>query len=61
MAARKSGRSDEVVERLEKQMIIQLGLAGVPQRAIREIVECDLNRVTKIVKYLKRRSAKGEV
>lgn len=58
---KKSATNDAVVERLEKQMIIQLGLAGVPQRAIREIVECDLNRVTKIVRHLKRRSAKGEV
>ena len=61
MAIRKRATNDDVVERLDKQMIIQLGLAGIPQRTIREIVECDLNRVTKIVKHLKRRGAKGEV
>jgi len=61
MAIRKRATNDDVVERLDKQMIIQLGLAGIPQRMIREIVECDLNRVTKIVKHLKRRGAKGEV
>ncbi len=60
MAIRKRATNDDVVERLDKQMIIQLGLAGIPQRMIREIVECDLNRVTKIVKHLKRRGAKGE-
>ncbi len=60
MAIRKRATNDDVVERLDKQMIIQLGLAGVPQRTIREIVECDLNRVTKIVMRLKRRNAKGE-
>lgn len=61
MAIRRRATNDDVVERLDKQLIVQLGLAGVPQRTIREIVECDLNRVTKIVKHLKRRSAKGEV
>ena len=60
MAIRKRATNEDVVERLDKQMIIQLGLAGIPQRTIREIVECDLNRVTRIVKHLKRRGAKGE-
>jgi len=56
----KRATNDDVVERLETLMIVQLGLAGVSQRAIREIVECDLNRVNRIVKLLKRRSTKGE-
>jgi len=56
----KRATTDDVVERLETFVIVQLGLAGVSQRAIREIVECDLNRVSRIVKLLKRRSTKGE-
>jgi len=55
----KRATNDDVVERLDKQMIIQLGLAGVPQRRIREIVECDLNRVTRIVRRLPRRPTRG--
>lgn len=58
---RRAATNADVIELIEKQLIVQLGLAGVPQRAIREIVECDLNRVTKVVKHLKRRSSKGEV
>lgn len=49
-----SATTAEVVTLLEKQLIVQLGLAGVPQRTIREIVACDLNRVTRIMKHLKR-------
>jgi hypothetical protein len=56
----KRATNDDVVARLETLLIVQLGLAGVSQRAIREIVECDLNRVSRIVKLLKRRSTKGE-
>jgi hypothetical protein len=48
------------VERLDTLLIILLGLAEVPQRAIREIVRVDLNRVTKIVQLLNRRRTKGE-
>ena len=61
MAMNRRATNDDVVERLEKQMIIQLGLVGVRQRSIREIVECDMNRVTKILKHLKPRAVKGEV
>ncbi len=59
-AKRKAATNADVVELLEKQLIVTLSLAGVPQRSIREVLECDLNRVTRIVKHLKRRSAKGE-
>ncbi|MGD0993611.1 MAG: hypothetical protein ABR998_14180 [Gemmatimonadales bacterium] len=60
MAARKT-TNDDIVELLERQIIVELGLAGVPQRNIREIVQCDLNRVSRIVKQLKRSRTKGEV
>jgi hypothetical protein len=45
-------------EQLQKLMIIQLGLAGIPQRQIRDIVGGDLNNVTAIVKLLKRKESK---
>lgn len=50
----------DVVELLEKQLIVSMSLAGVPQRRIREVVECDLNRVSRIVKGLKRGGEKGD-
>ncbi len=42
-------------EFLQTLLIVQLGLAGVPQRNIRAIVGCDLNRVSKILKQVKPR------
>ena len=38
---------------LKDLLITQLGLGGVPQQAIRQIVGCDINRVSRIVKHLK--------
>lgn len=38
---------------LQDLMIIQLGLAGVSQHQIREIVGVDMHRVTRIVRHLK--------
>ena len=40
-------------ELLRDLMIIQLGLAGVPQLEIREIVGVDIHRVNRIVKHFK--------
>lgn len=34
-------------------LITQLGAAGVRQQAIREIVGCDINRVSRILKHIK--------
>lgn len=34
-------------------LIVQLGLAGLTQHQIREIVGVDMNRVNRIVKHLK--------
>lgn len=34
--------------------IIDLGLAGVPQHSIREIVGVDIHRVSRIVKHFKK-------
>ena len=41
-------------ELLHELMIIQLGLAAVPQQDIREIVGVDMHRVTRIVKHFKK-------
>jgi len=51
--ATKRRSSDETTELLRTMLIVQLGLAGVGQRQIREVVGCDLNRVTKTLKALK--------
>jgi hypothetical protein len=40
-------------ELLRDLMIVQLGLAAVPQQDIREIVGVDMHRVTRIVKHFK--------
>lgn len=60
MPARTTITNDDLAALLEMQIIVQLGLAGVPQRNIREIVQCDLNRVSRIVKQLRRKNPKGE-
>jgi hypothetical protein len=39
---------------LQDLLITQLGIAGVPQLTIRGIVGCDIHRVSRIVKHLKR-------
>ncbi len=48
---------EETVELLRKLLIVQLGLAGVPQQSIRAIVRCDLKRVTEVMKLI---NVKGE-
>ena len=47
-----------VAELLKDILIVQLGAAGVPQQSIRGIVGCDINRVSRIVKFLKSKSRK---
>jgi hypothetical protein len=44
---------DETAEVLKDILIMQLGMAGVPQQAIRKIVGCNMSRVTRIVAHLK--------
>lgn len=50
MAKKTKKTTDELLKDL---IIIQLGLAGVPQQQIRKIVGGDLRRVTSIVRHLK--------
>jgi hypothetical protein len=62
MSIRQSRQADEVSDLLKDLMIVQLGIAGVKQSAIREIVGCDIVRVNRIVKHLRsnRQKIKGE-
>lgn len=52
MAKPKNG-SDDVASLLTDLLITQLAAGGVPQRAIREIIGCDGNRVSRITKHVK--------
>lgn len=45
---------DVLADRLADLLIVQLGLAGVAQHSIRKIVGCDMARVVRITKELKR-------
>ena len=45
--------SSDLSELVKDLLITQLGIAGVPQQSIRQIVGCDINRVNRIVKHLK--------
>jgi hypothetical protein len=49
---------DDQIEILKSLLIVQLGVAGVPQKAIRQIVGCDMNHVSRILKYVKTRQTK---
>ncbi len=50
----KSRKESSVEDLLRDLMIIQLGLAGIAQEKIREIVAVDMNRVSRIVQHLKK-------
>lgn len=52
-AIKGSREHSETSELLTNLWITQLGLAGIPQRNIRSIVGCDMNRVARIVRHLK--------
>ena len=54
MAKKKSTKEkSDSAEVLRDILIVQIGMADVPQNVIRNIVGCDMNRVTRIVKHLK--------
>lgn len=55
----KSGEAD-AAEILKDILIVQLGIAGVPQQNIRAIVGCDINRVSRIVRHLKPKPGRRE-
>lgn len=51
--------SGEATDILRDILITQLGIAGVPQKNIQQIVGCDINRINRIVKHIKERQKKG--
>ena len=55
-ANKPQGESEERLAILRDILITQLGIAGVPQKNIQQIVGCSINRVSLIVKHI--RSAK---
>lgn len=60
MARKKTKEADVTAELLKDILITLLGTTGVQQQRIREIVGCDINRVSRIVKHLKpRRESKA--
>ena len=54
------GNSGEVADILRDILITQLGIAGVQQQTIRQIVGCDINRVSRIVKPIKNAKKKEQ-
>jgi len=53
MKKKKSDNDNTTDELLRDILITDLGLAGLTQHQIREIVEVDIHRVNRIVKYIK--------
>jgi hypothetical protein len=51
---------NDATELLKDILIVQLGLAGVKQQTIRTIVGCNIVRVNRIVKHLKKKPSKAE-
>ena len=56
MTRKTANGANETAELLKDILIVQLGLAGVPQQKIRIIARCDIGRVNGIMKHLKTRS-----
>jgi hypothetical protein len=59
MPKRGSASSNEEVELLKKILIVQLGLAGIPQATVRAIVGGDIRRVNEIMKHLPKKKDGG--
>jgi hypothetical protein len=55
MAAKIRPEEEKTTDLLEKILITQLALGGVPQQNIRKIVGCDINRVSAIAKHINRK------
>lgn len=54
MANDKQKREQTTDDLLRDLLIVQLGLAGLTQHQIREIVGVDIHRVNRIVKHFKK-------
>jgi hypothetical protein len=53
-AKKRTKQSDPTVELLKDLLIAQLCIVGVPPHDIRKIAGCDMNRVTRIAKPIKK-------
>ncbi len=60
--AKKAKRTGDVAGLLTDLLITQLAASGVQQKTIRQVVGCDVNRVSRITKHIKaaRKSAAKE-
>lgn len=54
MASDKQKKEPATEELLRDLLIVQLGLAGLTQHEIREIVGVDIHRVNRIVRHFKK-------
>lgn len=54
MANENQKKEQTTEELLRELLIVQLGLAGLTQHQIREIVGVDIHRVNRIVKHFKK-------
>jgi len=52
--SKKKSENSKVEAILRDLLITSLGTAGVKQAEIRKIVGCDMNQVSRIVKYIER-------
>ncbi len=60
MGKAKGGDADRVPELLKDLPMTELGRAGVPQPEIRKIVDCDMNRVSRILQNFGRERGRGK-
>lgn len=58
MARGNASTQPEATEVLRDMLIVQLALAGLTRHQIRETVGVDMNRVTRLVKHIKRSAEK---
>ena len=54
MPKTKQKKTETTEDLLRDLMIIQLGLAGLSQHEVRDIVGVDMHRVSRILKHLKK-------
>jgi hypothetical protein len=59
MKQKRTKKSETVEDLLRDLMIIQLGLAGINQHQIREIVGVDIYRVGRILRHFKKNKDKA--
>lgn len=53
MAKKQKRNSNDVASLLTDLLITQLAAAGVQQQTIRQVLGCDINRVSRISKHIK--------